>query len=113
MRSTNGMRFLPLLIRPAFRMTSCPIVIRLAFRSQTNRDQTLSLLTSVYQATRVLVRMGVRVVVAGMIMFVDLDRRDAAVGYIAFDTLELDGGVIDAELLAKRPIHLLQDAGAL
>ena len=44
--------------------------------------------------------MGVRVVVAGMVVFVDLDRRGATVGDFAFDTLELDGGVIDAELLA-------------
>jgi hypothetical protein len=56
--------------------------------------------------------MGVRVVVAGMVVFVDLDRRGAAVSDIAFDTLELDGRVIDAELLAERPVYLLQDAGA-
>ena len=58
-------------------------------------------------------RMRMRVVVAGMVVFVDFDRRGATVGDFTFDTLELDGGVIDAELLAKRPVHLLQDAGAL
>ena len=60
-----------------------------------------------------LVRMRVRVVVAGMVVFVDLDRRGAAVGDFTFNTLELNGGVIDAELLPQRPVHLLQDAGAL
>ena len=60
-----------------------------------------------------LVGMSVRVVVSGMIVFVDLDRRRAAVGDFTFDTFELDGGVVDAELLAKRPVHLLQDTGAL
>jgi hypothetical protein len=54
---------------------------------------------SVFSDARALVGMGVRMVVAGMVMFVDLDRRGAAVGYFAFDTLELDSGVIDAELL--------------
>ena len=56
--------------------------------------------------------MRVRVVVAGMVVFVDLDRRGATVGYFTFDTLELDGGMIDTEFLAQRPVHLLQDAGA-
>ena len=58
-------------------------------------------------------RVGVRVIVTGMIVFVDLDGWSATVRDFTFDTLELDGGVIDAELLAKRPVHLLQDAGAL
>ena len=62
---------------------------------------------------RRLVGMGVRVVVAGMVVFVDLDRRGATVGDFTFDTFELDGGVIDAELLPQRPVYLLQDAGAL
>jgi hypothetical protein len=44
-------------------------------------------------------RVRVGVVVAGMIVFVDLDRRGATVSYFTFDTLELDGRVIDAELL--------------
>jgi hypothetical protein len=35
-----------------------------------------------------------------MIVFVDLDRRSATVGDFTFDTLELDGGVVAAELLA-------------
>src|ERR1700756_1362835 len=57
--------------------------------------------------------MGVRVVVAGMVVFGDLGRRVAAVGDFTFGTLELDGRVIDAELLAQGPVYLLQDAGAL
>lgn len=56
--------------------------------------------------------MGVRVVVAGMIVLVDLGRRGATVGNFTLDTLELDGRVIDAELLAKRSVYLLQNAGA-
>ena len=54
----------------------------------------------------------VRVVVAGMVLFVSLERRGTTVGNFTFGTLELDGRVIDAEFLAKRPVHLLEDAGA-
>jgi hypothetical protein len=46
-----------------------------------------------------LVRVGVRVGVTGMIVFVDLDGRSATVRDFTFDTLELNGGVIDTELL--------------
>ena len=47
-----------------------------------------------------------------MVVFVDLDRRSATVGDFTFDTLELDGRVVDAELLAKRAVYLRQEAGA-
>lgn len=42
-----------------------------------------------------------------------LDRHDAAVGYFALAVLELNCGVMNAEILAERAIDLLQDARAL
>ena len=44
-------------------------------------------------------RVSVGVVVTGMVVFVYLDGRRATVRDFTFDTLELDGGVVDAELL--------------
>jgi hypothetical protein len=41
----------------------------------------------------------VGVVVTGMVVFVHLDGWVATVCHFTFDTLELDGGVVDAELL--------------
>ena len=46
-------------------------------------------------------------------MLVHLDGRDATVRDFTLDTLELDGGVVNAELLPKRPVDLLQDECAL
>lgn len=56
-----------------------------------------------------LVGMSVGVVVTGVVMLVDLDRRGATVSDFTFNTLELDGGVVNAELLPQLAVHLLQD----
>ena len=44
-------------------------------------------------------RVSVRVIVTGMVVFVYLDGRRATVRDFTFDTLELDGRVVDAEFL--------------
>jgi hypothetical protein len=56
---------------------------------------------------------GVRVIVAGMVVLVNFNRRATTVRNFTFDTLKLDGGVIDAEFLPQRPIDLLQNASTL
>ena len=59
------------------------------------------------------VGVSVRVIVAAMVVLVALNGRGATVRHFTVDTLELEGGVVDAEFLPKRPIDLLQDATAL
>ncbi len=58
------------------------------------------------------VAVGVVMAVVVMIVF-DLDRWGAAMRDFAVDTFELNGGVVDAELLAQGPVDLLQNTSTL
>ena len=60
-----------------------------------------------------LVGVGVRVIVAVVVVLVCLNRWSAAVScYFAVVALELDGGMVDAEFLPQGSIHLLQNRAA-
>ena len=52
-------------------------------------------------------------VVPGMIMLVNLRRGTTVGGHFAFNTLELDGRMVNAEFLSQCSIHLLENASAL